>query len=115
MINDIDINKIVVSNKLSFHKQDFKCFIRYRDSKKMRPLCIFRPKMSIYKRDFDKTRCMYYSIKDEILLKNIMKFEKKLVISTKKNLTVNLNLIKNISMLNKKSAQKIAFNIFVHE
>ena len=68
LINDVDINKIVVSNELSLHKQDFKCFIRYRDSKKMRPLCIFRPKMSIYKRDFDKTRCMYYSIKDEILL-----------------------------------------------
>ena len=68
LINDVDINKIVVSNELSLHKQDFKCFIRYRDSEKMRLLCIFRPKMSIYKRDFDKTRCMYYSIKDEILL-----------------------------------------------
>ena len=71
--------------------------------------------MSIYKKDFDKTRCMCYSIEDAILLKNIMKFEEKLAISTKNNSTVNLNLIKNISMLNKKSAQKIAFNIFVHK
>ena len=44
-----------------------------------------------------------------------MKFEKKLAVSTKRNSTVNFNLIKNISMLNKKSAQKIAFNVFVHE
>ena len=31
-INDIDINKIVVSNKLPFGKQDFKYFIGYKDS-----------------------------------------------------------------------------------
>ena len=86
MINDIDINKIVVSNKLSFHKQDFKCFIRYRDSKKMRPLCIFRPKMSIYKRDFDKTRCMYYSIKDEILLEKYNEIWEKVSSINKKEL-----------------------------
>ena len=33
--NDIDINKIVVSNKLPFGKQDFIYFIRYRDDKKL--------------------------------------------------------------------------------
>ena len=41
MINDIDINKIVVSNKLSFIKKDFIYFIGYKDYKKIRPLCIF--------------------------------------------------------------------------
>ena len=59
-INDIDINKIVLSNKLPFGKQDFKYFIGYKDAEKIRPLCIFHPKMNIYKRDFDKTRCMYF-------------------------------------------------------
>ena len=29
-INNIDINKIVVSKKFSFYKQDFKYFIRYK-------------------------------------------------------------------------------------
>ena len=29
--NGIDINKMVVSNKLPFGKQDFKCFIGYKD------------------------------------------------------------------------------------
>ena len=32
LINDMDMNKIVVSNKLPFGKQDFKYFIGYKDS-----------------------------------------------------------------------------------
>ena len=39
-ISNIDINKIVVSNKLPFGKQDFKYFICYKGSEKIRPLCI---------------------------------------------------------------------------
>ena len=52
----IDINKIVVSNKVSFGKKGFRCFIGYKDAKKMRPLCIFLSKMSVYRRDFDETK-----------------------------------------------------------
>ena len=33
-INDIGINKIVVSNKIPFGKQDFKYFTGYKDAKK---------------------------------------------------------------------------------
>ena len=40
-IKNIDINKIVVSNKVYFGEKGFKYFIGYRDAKKMRPLCIF--------------------------------------------------------------------------
>ena len=40
LINDIDINKIVVSDKLLFSKQHFKYFIGYKDAKIIRPLCI---------------------------------------------------------------------------
>ena len=65
MINNIDINKIVVSNKFTFGKQDFKYFNGYKDNKEIRPLCIFFPEMSIYKRYSDKTKCMYFMIKDE--------------------------------------------------
>ena len=39
-INDIGINKIVLPNKFLFGKQDFKCFIGYKDSDKNRPSCI---------------------------------------------------------------------------
>ena len=34
LINDIDINEIVVSNKFAFDKQDFEYFIGYKDNKK---------------------------------------------------------------------------------
>ena len=33
-IKNIDFNKIVVSNKVSFGKKGFKCFIGYKDAKK---------------------------------------------------------------------------------
>ena len=41
------MNKMVVSNKLSFGKQDFKYSIGYKDAKKIRSLYKFPPKMSI--------------------------------------------------------------------
>ena len=34
-ISNTDINKIVVSNKVSFGKKDFKYFIGYKDGKKL--------------------------------------------------------------------------------
>ena len=42
----IDMNEIVVSNNVSFGKKDFKYFIDYKDTKQIRALCIFLPKMS---------------------------------------------------------------------
>ena len=64
MINSIDVNEIVVPNKLLFGK-DFKYFIGYKDAKEIRPLCIFHPEMYIYRRDFDETKYMYFLIKEE--------------------------------------------------
>ena len=64
-INNININKIVVSNKLPFGKQNFKYFIGCKGDEKIRPLYIFRQKMGICKIYFDKTKCMYFLIKDE--------------------------------------------------
>ena len=46
----MDINKIVVSNKLPFGNQDFKYFIGFKDAKKVKPLYIFLSKMRIDKR-----------------------------------------------------------------
>ena len=37
---------------VSFGKQDFKYFIGYKDSEKIRPLCILRPQMIIYIKKF---------------------------------------------------------------
>ena len=65
LIKNIDINKIVVSNEVSFDKKGFKYFIGRKDSKKVRPLCIFLPKMSAYRKDFSKIKYMSFLIKDD--------------------------------------------------
>ena len=59
LINDIDINGIIVSYEFPFGRQNFKYFIGYKDNKEIRPLCIFFPEMSIYKKYSDKTKCMF--------------------------------------------------------
>ena len=83
-INDIGINKIVVSNKLPFGKQDFIYFIGYNDDKKIRPICIFFPKRNAQRIDFDETECMHFMIKEEKLFGKYMEFRKK-VSNIKKN------------------------------
>ena len=62
-IENIDINKIVVSTKVSFGEKRFKYFIGYNDAKKIKPLCIFLPKMSAYGKDFDETKYISVLIK----------------------------------------------------
>ena len=95
MINDIGINKTVVSNKFPFRKQDFKYFIGYKHKKELRTLCIFFPKLSIYKRYSDKTKCMYFMIKDQKVFDKYMKFLER-VSNIIKKLIVNLYITKNI-------------------
>ena len=58
-IKNIDINNIVVSSKVSFCKKGLKYFIGYKDTKKIRPLCIFLPKMSAY-RNFDEAKYVFF-------------------------------------------------------
>ena len=65
MIEDIDINELLASNKLLFGKQDFKYFIGYQNNKEIIPSCIFFPDISTYKGYSDKTKCMHIMIKDE--------------------------------------------------
>ena len=65
MINDIDVNEIGVCNKFPFDKQDFKYFIGYKDNKEVRYLCIFFAEISIYKRYSDKTKYMYFRMKNK--------------------------------------------------
>ena len=54
-----------MSNKVSFGKKGFKYFIGYKDAKTIRPLCIFLPKRSSGRRDFDKTKYISFLIKDD--------------------------------------------------
>ena len=59
------INKILVSNEVSLGKKGFKYFIGYKDAKKIRPVCIFLIKVSAYRRYFDETKYVSFSIKDD--------------------------------------------------
>ena len=114
MINDIDINKIVACNKLPFGTQDFKCFIGYKDSEKIGPLCVFRPQMIIYKRNFDENRCIYFLIKKEkVFIKYLKILEKARNIIKNK---FNSEIIYSKKYLKaEKKTQKEAFNVYMHQ
>ena len=88
MIDNIDVNKIIVSNKIYFGN-DFKNFIGYKNAKKNRPLCIFPPKMSTNRRDFDKSKCMSFLIKDEKLLEKYNEIWRKVSSIIKKEFDSN--------------------------
>ena len=65
-IKNIDITKIVESNKVSFSQKGFEYFTGYKDAKKIKS---FLSKMSAYRRNFDETKCISFLIKDDELLK----------------------------------------------
>ena len=60
LINEIDINKIVVSNKFSIGQQEFKYFIGNNDNGKIKPLCMFFPETNGYRIALDETECMSF-------------------------------------------------------
>ena len=70
-IKKIDINKIVVSYKVSFGKKGFKYFISCKDPKKDKPLCIFPSKITAYRKDFYEVKHISFFIKNDELLKKI--------------------------------------------
>ena len=54
MIDDVDIDNIFISNKVSFGKKGYKYFIGYKDDDyNIKPLYIMLPKMSGYVKRFD--------------------------------------------------------------
>ena len=78
-IDDIDVNKILVSKKEPYGtKNSFKYFIGYNDNDIIRPLCIRLPQMTGYARKFDENATMSFIVKDKQLLKNILKYGKQL-------------------------------------
>ena len=79
-----DINKIVVCNKISLGKKGFKYFVGYNNARKIRPLCMYLPKMSACRRDFDETKCTSFLIKDDKLLEKYNEVWEKVKNSIKK-------------------------------
>ena len=54
-------------------------------------------KLISYRRDLDKTKCLYFLIKDEKLLEKYNEIRKKMSVTLlKKNLIVNLYMISSI-------------------
>ena len=79
-IDDIDVNKILVSKKEQYGKYNSsKYFIGYNDNGVIRPLYLFISQMTGYINKFDKNKItMSLMIKDIQLLKNTIKYGKKL-------------------------------------
>ena len=79
-INDIDVNKILVSKKEKYGKHNsFKHFIGYNDSDIIKPLYLEVTQMIDYINKFDKnTIAMSLKVKDKKLFKNYNKVWKKL-------------------------------------
>ena len=74
---------MVVPNQVSFGKKEFKYFIGYKDAENIKPLCIFLPKMTAYRKDFDETKHIYFLIKHDELLEKYNKIQEKVENSLK--------------------------------
>ena len=69
-VDDIDVNKILVSKKEPYgSKNSFKYSNGYNDDDVIRPLCIKLPEMIVYVRNVDGNRTIYFRINDSKLLK----------------------------------------------
>ena len=73
-LNDIDVNKILVSKKGSYStKNSLKYFIGYNDGDFIRLLCIILPQMIGYVKHFDSNKTKYFKVSDNKLLKKYNK------------------------------------------
>ena len=69
-LGDIDIEKVLVSKKISFGEKNYKYFIGYlHDNHKVKPLHIMLPKISSYVKSYDgQTKWIYFLTEDDKLL-----------------------------------------------
>ena len=70
-LKDVDTEKVLVSNKISFCEKIYKYYIGYLyNDHKVKPLHIMLPKTSDYIKSYDgQTKWMYFLIEDDDLLK----------------------------------------------
>ena len=77
-INDIDVNKILVSKEEPYGtKNSFKYFIGYNDNDVIRPLCLRLPQMTGYAKKFNENATMSFRANNKQLLKNYNKIWEK--------------------------------------
>ena len=73
-IDDIDVNKILVSEKEPYGTKNlFKYFIGYNDIDIIRPLCVRLLQMTGYARKLDENAIMSFRVNNKQLLKNCNK------------------------------------------
>ena len=96
LLRDVDIEKVLVSNKISFGEKNYKYFIGYLyNDHKVKPLHIMLPKTSAYVKSYDgQTKWMYFLIEDDELLEKYNTIWDKAVLVSKKNLIASLPIIK---------------------
>ena len=82
-IKNVDVDKILLSWKVSFGKNSFKYLAGYKDNEKVTLLHIILPKMTAHTKTFDETEYMSFLIKNDELLKNTIKSGIKSVIASK--------------------------------
>ena len=77
-IDNIDVNKILVSEKEPYDtKNALKYFIRYNDNDVIRPLCLRLPQMTGYAKKFNENVTMSFRANNKQLLKNYNKIWEK--------------------------------------
>ena len=77
-IDDVDVNKILVSKKEPYGtKNALKYFIGYNDNDVIRPLCLRLPKMTGYARKFKEKTTMSLRVNNKQFLKNYNKIWEK--------------------------------------
>ena len=85
-IDEIDVNKILVSKKESYGtKNALKYFIGYNDDDVIRPLCVRLSQMTGYARKFDKNVTMSFRANNKQVLKNCNKIWEKVEKVMKEN------------------------------
>ena len=96
-LKDVDIEKVLVSKKISFGEKIYKYFIHYLyNDHKVNQLHIMLPKTSTYVKRYDgQIKLTYLLIEDDDLLQKYNIIWDKISTHIKKNLIANLSTIKN--------------------
>ena len=77
-------------------KKDLNILLVTKILKKIKTLCIFLPKMTAYRKDFDETKYISFLIKDDEFLEKYNDIWEKVQNILKKKLIVNQYTMKNI-------------------
>ena len=95
-LEDVDIENVVVSKKISSGEKSYKYIFGYLYDYKVKPLHIMLPETSTYVKSYDgETRWMYFLMEDNDLWEKYKTIWEKSGLIVKKNLTADLSIMKN--------------------